>query len=195
MDCPGHGSLIKTIICGAQIIDAMMLVIDVTKGIQIQTAECLILCKIFTPKLIVVLNKIDLIKDEERHVFLENLEIKMTKALLKIGLEPICFIRFSTLSNVDDHKTTLLTALSNLCVSLGARPVNSDSLLVASDHCFAVKGKGTVITGTILSGDLSINDSVQIISKGFSRIKKIKSIQVFRETLPKAYTVSLLYVS
>lgn len=46
VDCPGHASLIKTIIGGAQIIDLMMLVIDLTKGIQTQTAECLILGEI-----------------------------------------------------------------------------------------------------------------------------------------------------
>ena len=43
VDCPGHASLIRTIIAGAQIIDAMMLVVDVTKGIQTQTAECLVI--------------------------------------------------------------------------------------------------------------------------------------------------------
>lgn len=66
VDCPGHASLIKTIIGGAQIIDMMMLVIDVMKGIQTQTAECLVIGEITCDKMIVVLNKIDLIEESKR---------------------------------------------------------------------------------------------------------------------------------
>ena len=83
VDCPGHASLIRTIIggifssvyeyeywqsyfLGAQIIDLMFLVIDVTKGIQTQTAECLIIGEITCDKMIVILNKIDLIEESQR---------------------------------------------------------------------------------------------------------------------------------
>lgn len=58
VDCPGHASLIRTVIGGAQIMDLMILVIDVTKGIQTQTAECIVLGEITTDQMIVVLNKI-----------------------------------------------------------------------------------------------------------------------------------------
>jgi len=47
VDCPGHASLLKTIIGGAQIIDIMLLVVDITKGIQTQTAECIIIAELF----------------------------------------------------------------------------------------------------------------------------------------------------
>ena len=65
VDCPGHASLIRTIIGGAQIIDIMFLVIDLTKGIQAQTAECIIIAELYTKKMIVVLNKVDLIEDKK----------------------------------------------------------------------------------------------------------------------------------
>ena len=58
VDCPGHASLIRTIIGGAQIIDMMILVVNVLKGIQTQTAECLVIGEICTNHLIVVLNKV-----------------------------------------------------------------------------------------------------------------------------------------
>ena len=58
VDCPGHASLIRTIIGGAQIIDLMVLVVDVTKGIQTQTAECLVVGEILTQHLVVALNKV-----------------------------------------------------------------------------------------------------------------------------------------
>ena len=62
VDCPGHASLIRTIIGGAQIIDMILLVVDSTKGIQTQTKECLVIAEMTTRDLIVVLNKIDLLK-------------------------------------------------------------------------------------------------------------------------------------
>jgi selenocysteine-specific elongation factor len=66
VDCPGHASLIRTIIGGAQIIDMMVLVIDIVKGIQTQTAECLIIGEITCDKLMIVLNKLDLIEVAKR---------------------------------------------------------------------------------------------------------------------------------
>lgn len=72
VDCPGHASLIRTIIGGAQIIDMMMLIVDVTKGMQTQTAECLVIGEILCEKLVVVLNKIDLLKEEKRDVLVEK---------------------------------------------------------------------------------------------------------------------------
>ena len=58
VDCPGHASLIRTVVGGAQIMDMMVLVVDVTKGIQTQTAECIVIGEITTDSMIVVLNKI-----------------------------------------------------------------------------------------------------------------------------------------
>ena len=64
VDCPGHGSLIRTIIGGAQIIDLVLLLVDATRGLQAQTVECVILAEITTPTLVIALNKIDLLEDK-----------------------------------------------------------------------------------------------------------------------------------
>ncbi|GAA55519.1 selenocysteine-specific elongation factor [Clonorchis sinensis] len=66
VDCPGHGSLIRTVLCGSQIIDVMLLVVDISKGFQTQTAECLIIGEITCDQMIVVLNKSDLLKEDVR---------------------------------------------------------------------------------------------------------------------------------
>ena len=63
VDCPGHASLMKTIIGGASIIDMMMLIIDAQKLIQTQTAECIVLGEILMEKLIVVMNKVDMFEE------------------------------------------------------------------------------------------------------------------------------------
>uniref|UniRef100_A0A8C0Z7C7 Eukaryotic elongation factor, selenocysteine-tRNA specific n=3 Tax=Canis lupus familiaris TaxID=9615 RepID=A0A8C0Z7C7_CANLF len=81
VDCPGHASLIRTIIGGAQIIDLMMLVIDVTKGMQTQSAECLVIGQIACQKLVVVLNKIDLLAEGKRQAVIDKMTKKMQKTL------------------------------------------------------------------------------------------------------------------
>ena len=81
VDCPGHASLIRTIIGGAQIIDMVLLVVDATKGMQTQTAECLVIAEMTTRNLIVVLNKIDMFPENEREERLRVAEKKMRAAL------------------------------------------------------------------------------------------------------------------
>ena len=76
VDCPGHASLIRTIIGGAQIIDLMILVIDVNKGIQTQTAECLVIGEITNDKMIIVLNKVDMIPEAGRAEKLAKLQAR-----------------------------------------------------------------------------------------------------------------------
>ena len=66
VDCPGHSAFIKSVIAGASTIDLMILVIDITKGLQVQTAECIALGEILKLDLLVVLNKIDLVSEKNR---------------------------------------------------------------------------------------------------------------------------------
>ena len=83
VDCPGHASLIRTIIGGAQIIDMMLLMIDVTKGIQTQTAECLVIGEIICTKMMVIINKVDLLEEAKRDQLVEKMmkKLKITLAL------------------------------------------------------------------------------------------------------------------
>ena len=80
VDCPGHASLIRTIIGGAQIIDLMLLVIDVAKGIQTQTAECLVVGEILMENMLVVLNKVDQFPADQREERLEKTRRGLQKA-------------------------------------------------------------------------------------------------------------------
>ena len=70
VDCPGHASLVRTIVGGAHIIDMMILVVDVMKGIQAQTAECLVIGEITTKNMIVALNKIGSISEFSDNIIL-----------------------------------------------------------------------------------------------------------------------------
>uniref|UniRef100_A0A182RDF9 Selenocysteine-specific elongation factor n=1 Tax=Anopheles funestus TaxID=62324 RepID=A0A182RDF9_ANOFN len=177
VDCPGHASLIRTIIGGAQIIDMMLLVIDSEKGIQTQTAECLIIGELTCRKMIVVLNKIDVLRDPiQQKKTLERLKKGIAGVLSKMSFDetPIISISATTGENI----TTLVEAMKSKSF-IPERNLNLP-FMFAVDHCFAIKGQGTVCTGTVLQGKLSVNDEVEIPKLKLQR--KVKSIQMFRKS-------------
>mmetsp|Transcript_4601 Transcript_4601/g.8041 ORF Transcript_4601/g.8041 Transcript_4601/m.8041 type:complete len:384 (+) Transcript_4601:111-1262(+) len=205
VDCPGHASLIRTIIGGAQIIDRMLLVVDVTKGIQTQTAECLVIGEILTNDLVVVLNKIDLIPDEKREAKIEKVSKMLEGALSTTRFKGSPIIPVSAIvggdgkagvggSNVEtvvvegEHQVMGLDKLVDLIKRTTVLPERGDianqPLYFAVDHCFPIKGQGTVLTGTVLNGSVSTGDTVEIPELLLER--KVKSMQMFRKPVVHA---------
>ncbi|XP_075406240.1 selenocysteine-specific elongation factor isoform X1 [Tenrec ecaudatus] len=183
VDCPGHASLIRTIIGGAQIIDLMMLVIDVTKGMQTQSAECLVIGQIACQKLLVVLNKIDLLAEGKRQAAIDKMTKKMQKTLEKTKFRgaPIVPVAAKP-GGPDAPETEAPQGISELIELLKSQipiPMRDPSgpFLMSVDHCFSIKGQGTVMTGTILSGSITLGDSVEI--PALKVVKKVKSMQMF----------------
>jgi selenocysteine-specific elongation factor len=156
VDCPGHASLIRTVLCGAQIIDLIVLVIDGTKGIQAQTAECLIVAEIMTERLVFVVNKIDLWLEEERKGKFEVIEKKLRSAMKDGKFAKMPIVPFSaTLSiGVEELKNKIHYLITEKPI---IRNID-DNFVFAADHCFPVKGQGTVLTGTVLQGQISVNE-------------------------------------
>jgi len=206
VDCPGHASLIRTIIGGAQIIDMMLLVVDIVKGFQTQTAECLVVAEIMTNKLIIVLNKIDLLPVENREKLIERAKQRVRKVLspTKFYNAPLVVLSAAPggagklgasapLSSVSGLVGTasgesLSEPLSNVknlvealldTVEIPMRKEVTNPFLFAIDHCFPIKGQGTVLTGTVLAGTLKINDTIEIPS--LRQERKVKSIQMFKK--------------
>ena len=171
VDCPGHASLIRTVLCGAQIIDLIVLVVDGTKGIQAQTAECLIVAEIMTERLVFVVNKIDLWNEEDRQSKFEMIKKKLRNAMKNGKFADMPIVPFSASLNlgIDELKKEIDFLIT-------AKPIKrnfDDNFVFAVDHCFPIKGQGTVLTGTVLQGQVSINE----VS---SAIRKYKLIGVFR---------------
>lgn len=190
VDCPGHASLIRTIIGGAQIIDLMILVIDVTKGIQAQTAECIVIGEITCDHLLVVLNKIDLLNPDKREALVEKIKKKISKTLEKTKFPnaeiiPVAAKPGGGLSDKNTDPIGLEDLVDVLCrhAYLPQRSPKGPFVFIL-DHCFSVKGQGTVMTGTVIQGSVSISDTVEIPSVKISR--KVKSIQIFKEPVEKA---------
>ncbi|XP_070386403.1 selenocysteine-specific elongation factor isoform X3 [Dermacentor albipictus] len=168
VDCPGHASLIRTIIGGAQIIDLIMLVIDVTKGIQTQTAECLVLGEITCDHMLLVLNKIDLLPEADRNKQIDKMTKRLKKTLENTKFANAAVIPVAANPGGADHvepsSALGLTGLVEALCRDARLPERQDKgpLVLSVDHCFLVKGQGTVLTGTILQGSVSINDGDRV---------------------------------
>ena len=181
VDCPGHASLIRTIIGGAQIIDMVLLVVDATKGMQTQTAECLVIAEMTTRNLIVVLNKVDLFPKEEREERIRLAEKKMRNALRGTKFENATMVGISAC--VGGEKVAAVGGVSGESSHLAGthnmhgllkvlqshmrapnRDVkpSPDRFHFAVDHCFPIKGQGTVLTGTCLSGEMLLSWVIMI---------------------------------
>lgn len=190
VDCPGHASLIRTIIGGAQIIDLMMLVIDVTKGMQTQSAECLVIGQITCQKLIVVLNKVDLLAEGKRQAAIDKMTKKMQKTLENTKFQGAPIIAVAAKPGGPEAPETEapqgISELIELLTSQISIPTRDPSgpFLMSVDHCFSIKGQGTVMTGTILSGSISLGDSVEI--PALKVVKKVKSMQMFHMPVTSA---------
>ncbi|KAL5479990.1 hypothetical protein EMCRGX_G023603 [Ephydatia muelleri] len=190
VDCPGHASLIRTIMGGAQIIDLMLLVVDVTKGIQTQTAECLVIGEITCDHMIVVLNKTDLVEPSKRenHISKVTKKLHLTLEATKFAGAPVVAVAAKpggpdapeSEQSIDLH--ALVEVLSrHLFVPQRS---GEGSFLYAVDHCFPIRGQGTVMTGTVLRGSVQVNDTVEI--PFLKTTKKVKSMQMFHQPVQQA---------
>jgi len=213
VDCPGHASLIRTIIGGAQIIDVVLLVVDAYKGWQAQTTECLVLAELTAPHLVVALNKIDMFPAHEREERLEEAKAKVRERLKqspKFSTDSVPMIGVSACAGgekvaavggddapVHDHvkqqtinvdklidllKMTMPAPRRHLTFETGAAAngsSNADNFYFAIDHCFPIKGMGTVLTGTCLNGSVKVNDMIEFPALGNLQ-RKVKSMQMFK---------------
>ncbi|KAL1456366.1 hypothetical protein WDU94_001099 [Cyamophila willieti] len=186
VDCPGHASLIRTIIGGSQIIHIALLVIDITKGIETQTAECLVVAEITCAKMIIVLNKIDLLAEKNRDSVIAKTikKMKITLAGTKFKDASIVSVsaspdNLSAALGIADLKQELIQS-----VEFPSQTNHQGPMLMAVDHCFSIRGQGTIFTGSILEGCVSVNDVVEIPALQITR--KVKSIQIFRKSVERA---------
>ena len=192
VDCPGHSSLIRTLIGASHITDLYLLTLDATKGIQPQTAECLVLAALLPhhPRLIVVLNKADQLKGEGQR---ERL-VKGLRGTLKgtrFGADvPMVFTSCGGGGGGEGlggeggvEGVEGLVRLLREEVVVPKRDVDAP-LWMAIDHCFLIKGQGTVLTGTILTGSVQVGQSVYLPT--VAQLRKVKSIEVFHVGVERA---------
>ncbi|CAD7700999.1 unnamed protein product [Ostreobium quekettii] len=184
VDCPGHASLIRTIIGGANIMDIMILVVDITKGIQVQTAECLVIGEVTAQQMLVVLNKIDLLPAETRDRAINKLKKRLAKTLKLTKFWDCKMIPVAAKPGGNNPAVGVEELASELTAMVQGPPVRrSGPFLFAIDHCFPIKGHGTILTGTVLQGELSVNNVLEI--PHLKEKRKVKSMQMFKQNALK----------
>lgn len=176
VDAPGHADLIQSAVSAANIIDIAFIVIDAVKGPQIQTGEHLLILDLLRiPKLLVLLNKIDLISPSQ---------IPKVEASIHAILKETHFIGNYEIFPVSAAKNEGFEKVKQTLISyLDKNPIirdKSGSFKFLFDHHFAKKGQGTILTGTVLSGSAKIGEDIIILPPEIKT--KIKSIQKAKNT-------------
>jgi len=179
VDVPGHEKFIKNMLAGAHGIDLVLFVIAADEGIMPQTKEHLTVCQMLgTKRGIVVLTKKDLVDEE----WLELVKEEIKEFLKGTFLENSPIIPVSARSGEGiDELIAEIDRLSREIESKSAKGI----LRLPVDRSFTIKGFGTVITGTLLSGKTRVGDTVEILPAG--KVVKIRSIQVHGKSVDEAF--------
>ncbi len=187
IDAPGHADYIKNMITGAAQMDGAILVVAATDGPMPQTREHILLAKqVNVPKLIVALNKVDMVDDEE---LLDLVEMEVRELLTKYGFDgdnaPI--VRVSALKALegDEKAQDQVMELMNAVDEYIPKPVRDldKPFLMPIEDVFSIKGRGTVVTGRIASGVVKVSDEVEIVGFEDPRKSVVTGVEMFRKML------------
>lgn len=190
IDCPGHIDYIKNMITGAAHMDGGILVVSAADGVMPQTKEHILLCRqIGVKNIVVFLNKCDLSEDPELQ---ELVEMEVKELLEKYEYDPnkTVFIRGSALSYINGEnpeigEKAIEKLLSTLDTEIPEPERDVDKpFLLAVDHSHVIDGRGVVVTGTIETGKIKLNDEVDLIGyKRKSMKTAITGIEMFRKQM------------
>ena len=187
VDCPGHADYVKNMITGAAQMDGAILVIAATDGPMAQTREHILLARqVGVPKMVVFLNKCDMVDDEE---LLDLVEMEVRDLLSEYGYDgdetPI--IRGSALKALEGDpawvsKIDELMDAVDTWIPTPERD-NDKPFLMSIEDVFTITGRGTVVTGRVERGMLKLNDEVEIVGIKPTKKTVVTGIEMFRKQL------------
>ena len=187
VDCPGHADYVKNMVTGAAQMDGAILVCAATDGPMPQTREHVLLARqVNVPRLVVFLNKCDMVEDEE---MLELVEMEMRELLDQYDYDgdntPI--IRGSALGALngvakwEDKVMELMNAVDEW-IPLPPRDLDKPFLMPVED-VFSITGRGTVATGRIETGRVKVGDEVELLGLGEDKKSVVTGVEMFRKIL------------
>jgi selenocysteine-specific elongation factor len=178
VDVPGHERFVRHMVAGAWGIDMVLLVVAADEGIMPQTREHVDICELLGLKRgIVVITKIDLVDKDMLQLVREDVEDFLKGRPLEGS--PIVPVSSTTGQNVDLLKTTIRGTASQV-----EERSREGIFRLPVDRVFTLKGMGTIITGTCISGHIQTGDEVEIYP--FRKRARAKNIQAYHENVPEA---------
>ena len=190
VDCPGHADYIKNMITGAAQMDGAVLVVAATDGPMPQTREHILLARqVGVPSMVVFLNKCDMVDDEE---LLELVELEVRELLTKYEFpgDDIPVVLGSALKaleaeSVDDPAAKPIFELLDACDSYIPEPVRDidKPFLMPIEDVFSISGRGTVVTGRVDRGIVTVGDEVEIIGIKDTIKTTCTGVEMFRKVL------------
>ncbi len=188
VDCPGHADYVKNMITGAAQMDGAILVVSAADGPMPQTREHVLLARqVNVPKLVVFLNKVDLVDDDE---LLDLVELEVQELLAKYDFEEdtpiIKGAAFPALQNPEDPEANKcigeLLAACDTWVPEPQRETDKPFLMSVED-VFSIKGRGTVATGRIERGQIKVGEEVEIVGLRETKKTIVTGVEMFNKTL------------
>ena len=190
VDCPGHADYVKNMITGAAQMEGGILVIAATDGPMAQTREHILLARqVGVPKLVVFMNKCDMVDDEEL-LDLVEMEIRELLSEYEFDGDNTPIIRGSALKALEGDATwsAKIDELMNAVDTWIPTPErdNEKPFLMSIEDVFTITGRGTVVTGRVERGQLKLNDEVEIVGLKDTKKTVVTGIEMFRKQLDYA---------
>lgn len=190
VDCPGHADYIKNMVTGAAQMDGAILVVASTDGAMPQTREHILLARqVGVPKLVVFMNKVDMVDDPEL-LDLVEMEIRELLSFYEFDGNNTPIIRGSALGGLNADakwvdKIMELMAAVDTYIPIPPRQVDLPFLMPVED-VFSITGRGTVATGRIERGVINSNDNVEIIGMQDKKLTStVTGVEMFRKILDR----------
>ena len=188
VDCPGHADYVKNMVTGAAQMDGAIIVVAATDGPMPQTREHILLARqVGVPRLVVFLNKCDLVDDPEL-LDLVEMEVRDLLSTYEFDGDNTPIIRGSALGglNEDPAWAPKLDELMEACDTWIPEPERlvDKPFLMPIEDVFSITGRGTVATGRIETGIIKVGDPVDIIGMGAEKLKSVVTgVEMFRKLL------------
>ena len=187
VDCPGHADYVKNMVTGAAQMDGAIIVCAATDGPMPQTREHILLARqVNVPRIVVFLNKCDMVDDEEMFDLVE-MEMRDLLSSYEYDGDNTPIIRGSALGALNgepqwEEKVMELMAAVDEWIPLPPRDIDKPFLMPVED-VFSITGRGTVATGRIETGIVKVGDEVQIMGLGASLKSTVTGVEMFRKLL------------